>query len=100
MNYGQIIAEKIRRYREENHLYQWQLGEKLGVSDAAIGKYENERVMPSVDVIVRFARMLGITVDELLLSSFNHQEDGGDDGEGKKAQFLTAVWKAHQEIFK
>lgn len=59
MNYGQIIAEKMRRYREESHLYQWQLGEKLGVSDAAIGKYENERIMPPVDVIVSFANLLG-----------------------------------------
>lgn len=38
-------------------------------------------------------------MDELLLS--NHQDDDGDDGDdGKKTQFLTAVWKAHQEIFK
>ena len=96
-----LLAEKMRRYREENGLYQWQLGEKLGVTQGTSGKYETERIMPPIDVIVRFADLLGITVDSLLSTSqYLEDGDGGDDEEQRKHQFLMAVWKAHQEIFK
>ncbi len=102
MDYGKLVAEKMRRYREENGMYQWQLGQELGVTQGTIGKYETERIMPPVDVIVRFARVLGVSIDELLSS--NHPENGGnnggDDEKQRKHQFLIAVWKAHQEIFK
>ncbi len=75
MDYGMLLAEKMRRYRKENGLYQWQLGEKLGVTQGAIGKYETERIMPPIDVIVRFAELLGVSIDELLSSSIPNSQD-------------------------
>ncbi len=59
---GQYIAQK----RKEKNLTQAQLGEKLGVSNKAISKWENGKCMPDYSIIHSLCDALNITVAELL----------------------------------
>lgn len=58
---GQYIAQK----RKEKNLTQAQLGEKLGVSNKAISKWENGKCMPDYSIIHILCDELDITVAEL-----------------------------------
>ena len=58
--------EKLKKYREENNLTQEDLANKLHVSRQAISKYETGRAYPSIDILQDIAKLLNMTVDELL----------------------------------
>jgi len=57
---------KIREYRKKVKLTQYELGEKLGLSQFAISQYERGNREPGVITLVQIAEELGITVDELI----------------------------------
>lgn len=57
---------KIRELREQKGLSMIELGLQIGVSDAAICKWENENHEPKATYIVRLADFFGCTTDELL----------------------------------
>ncbi len=44
------IGNAIRKLREKNQWTQWQLGERVGVTQSAIASYESGRICPSVKV--------------------------------------------------
>ena len=59
-------SEKLRLLREERHLTQLQVANKIGVSKATISAYETASKAPSLEVIVRLARFYGVSVDYLV----------------------------------
>ena len=59
---GKFIAEK----RTEQHLTQAQLGEKLGITDRAVSKWETGKSLPDASVMLELCGLLGITVNDLL----------------------------------
>ena len=60
------IGKRIQRLRREKKLTQEQLAAALGVTSAAVSKWETNAAMPDVAMLCPLARMLGITVDALL----------------------------------
>ena len=63
------LNEKIRELRRELGLTQAALAEKLGVTRASIGAYEEGRAMPSYQFLLGLADLAGTRVDDLLRSS-------------------------------
>lgn len=60
------IGQYITKKRKQKNFTQEQLGEKLGVSNKTISKWENGRCMPDYGVIEPLCKELGISVAELL----------------------------------
>lgn len=60
------IGQYITKKRKQKNFTQEQLGEKLGVSNKTISKWENGRCMPDYSVIEPLCKELGISVAELL----------------------------------
>ena len=56
----------IAKIRKENGLTQKQLADKIGVSNAAISKWENAKGFPDVSLLEPLAEALGISVSEIL----------------------------------
>lgn len=56
----------ISTLRKEKELTQAQLAEKLNVTDKAISRWETGKGMPDSSLLVPLAKILGITVNELL----------------------------------
>src|SRR5690606_41270322 len=63
------LKEKVRSLRRELGLTQAALAEKLGVTRASIGAYEEGRAMPSYQFLLGLADLAGTRVDDLLRGS-------------------------------
>lgn len=59
---GGFIAAK----RQEKGFTQLELGEKLGVTDKAVSKWERDISCPDIGSIPRLAEVLGVSVEELM----------------------------------
>jgi transcriptional regulator with XRE-family HTH domain len=57
------IGQKIRHLRKSKGLTQQELGEKFGVSAAAIGGYERGRRMPSIKTLEKIAVFFGVGLE-------------------------------------
>lgn len=62
------FGNRLCRLRTEAGLSQAQLGEKLGVTNKAISKWENGQTQPGLDAIRKLSEALGVTADALLAS--------------------------------
>lgn len=64
-----MINEIIRKYRKENNMTQEEMASRLGVTAPAVNKWESGASTPDISLLAPIARLLHITLDELL--SFN-----------------------------
>ncbi|HBH07205.1 MAG TPA: XRE family transcriptional regulator [Flavobacteriales bacterium] len=69
------IGERITQLRKQHHLSQEELAKRAQVSRTIIGNYERNTNTPSIEVLVKLARVFNVTVDYLIgegqLSSLN-----------------------------
>ena len=61
-----VTGTTIKNLREERHLTQAELGEKIGVSSKTISKWETARGLPDISLLQPLAQALGISVIELM----------------------------------
>lgn len=59
-------GEKIKAARKRAGLTQKELGEKLNISQSAIGQFESEKSNPNLKTIRRIASALNVTLSELV----------------------------------
>ncbi len=57
---------KVKELRDRKHLSLKQLEARSGVDGSLINRIENGKVTPRVDTILKLARALEVSVDELL----------------------------------
>ncbi|MBQ8284170.1 MAG: helix-turn-helix transcriptional regulator [Clostridia bacterium] len=62
------LGKRISDLRHEKELKQDVLAEKLGVSPQAVSKWENDQNCPDISLLPLLAKILGVSVDELLSS--------------------------------
>lgn len=60
------FGELLKSLRSSAGLTQKQLAEKLGISKNAVSYYENSLRCPSVDILIRLARVFHVSADHLL----------------------------------
>ena len=60
------FGNRLCSLRQKAGLSQTQLGEKLGVSNKAVSKWENGMSKPGLEVLRKLADIFSVTVDELL----------------------------------
>lgn len=73
MNY-EALGKNIRRHRLSAGLRQSDLAEQCDCSDSHIGQIERNETIPSLDVIVRIANVLKVSLDALLCQSVDYPE--------------------------
>jgi transcriptional regulator with XRE-family HTH domain len=61
-----IIDKNLKFLRGQQGLTQKQLAEKLGLKQAAIGAYEEERATPPLACLLDIARIFNVTIDNLV----------------------------------
>lgn len=60
------IGKRIALLRKEKGLTQEELANHMGVSPQAVSKWENDQTCPDISALPKLARLLGVSVDELL----------------------------------
>lgn len=57
---------RLREIRKKQGMTAQVLAEKLGVSQGAISHYETGRRKPSIDMVVKMAKVFNCSVDDLI----------------------------------
>lgn len=65
MEVEKIFAERLKELRHENNLSMKKLAEKIGVSDAAIARWENCERSINLHNLVAIAKYFNVTTDYL-----------------------------------
>ena len=60
------IGKRIGLLRKEKGLTQEELASHMGVSPQAVSKWENDQTCPDISALPKLAKLLGVSVDELL----------------------------------
>ena len=66
MEKNERLGDRIRNQRAAIHMTQQELADRLGVTGAAVSAYEKGARSPSLDILMRISKVLGVTTDELL----------------------------------
>lgn len=86
MENNYAFGNYITELRKKKKLSQTELGEKLGVSNKAVSKWENGAAYPSTDLILPLAKALGVSVEEILASISQSKQE-----KTRLRRFLDAV---------
>ena len=60
-----VYAERIRALRLRAGLSQQELGQRLGISAVAVGKWERGQTQPDIRSLTAMADIFGTTIDDL-----------------------------------
>ena len=60
------FAERLRYYREKANISQKELSESVGISFSTYNNYETRNYEPKIEILVKLARALGCSVDDLV----------------------------------
>lgn len=74
------LGERIKKFRTAKGMSQDELAEKINVSRQAITKWENDKGVPDIDNLIKLSRIMGITLDELVIGDENNQEESKKEG--------------------
>jgi len=90
---GSFLAE----LRKENNLTQAELGEKLGVTNKTISRWETGNYMPPVEMLEELSNMYGLTINELLSGKKLSTEEYKEMAESNIKETLKASTFGLQE---
>ncbi len=60
------FSERLKDFRKQNNITQQELADKLFVSRSAIAKWEQDRGLPSEDILQKISELIGIPIEELI----------------------------------
>lgn len=61
-----MMSEKIRNLRKDFNISQVELATRLGVTKQCVSNWENDNILPSVDMLVKIAKYFNVSTDYLL----------------------------------
>ena len=61
-----MLGQRICELRTASGWSQVDLAKKLGVAKQTVSNWENENIQPSIEMLVRLARLFNVTTDYLL----------------------------------
>lgn len=86
-----VDGSRLRALRESSHMTQQEVADAVGVTPEAIGNYEGDKREPKGDILVKLARVFGVSTDYLLgrtdvRLSGRVAENTADYGSGESAE--------------
>ncbi len=91
---GRFIAQK----RKEQNLTQMQLGEKLGVTDRAVSKWETGKSLPDASLMLELCALLNITVNDLLCGEVVSMENYNENMEKNLLEMVKQKEQADKRL--
>ena len=62
---GIMLGQNLQNLRKNNRISQKEMAEKLGVNVHTYANWENDRTQPSIEILIKIAQMLNISMDTL-----------------------------------
>ena len=69
------IGQFIKQIREENHLTQKELADRLGVTFQAVSKWENGKNVPDIAILKQISDEFHVNIDEILSGERKEKEN-------------------------
>lgn len=63
------VGKNIRCFRKKRNLTMKELGIKVGISEQGISNYERNEREPSINVLIKIANTLGVTLNDLIYNT-------------------------------
>ena len=87
------FGKNLKEIRQKNNLTQEELAKKINTSRSNIANYENDKNMPSVDILEKISQLFDCSIDYLLgksnSSNFNKDEQDFRFAYHKETEGLT-----------
>ena len=61
-----MLNERIKQLRVERGLSQVDLARRLSVSKQSVSNWENDNILPSIEMLLRISRLFSVSTDFLL----------------------------------
>ena len=61
-----MFADRVKYLRQSRELNQVQFAQKMGVTKQSVSNWENDNIMPSVEMLEKIADFFNVTTDYLL----------------------------------
>lgn len=61
-----MLGKRIKELREVRHFSQVELAEALHVSKQSVSNWENENILPSIEMVTKIAMFFSVSTDYLL----------------------------------
>lgn len=61
-----MLSQRIHKLRQAHGWSQVDLAKKLSVSKQTVSNWENENIQPSIEMLVRLAKIFNVTTDYML----------------------------------
>lgn len=61
-----MLGERIHQLRSARGWSQVDLAKQLSVTKQTVSNWENDNIQPSIEMLIRLSRILGVTTDYLL----------------------------------
>lgn len=74
-----VLGERIKQLRTKRGWKQLELAREVGIDGGQISRYENGRITPSVEVLVKLAESLNVSTDYLLFEAVPQRPLSPDD---------------------
>lgn len=93
-----IFSRRIRELRKEKNWSQEELAKKIGSDARQISRYENGKITPSIDAIIKLAEVFDISVDYILFEAAMKRPLKTNCSEvAKRLQHLECLNKSDQD---
>lgn len=83
-----IIGKFIAELRKSQGLTQEQLGEKIGVTNKTVSRWETGTYLPLADVLLTMSEMFGVSINEILSGKRLTEEEYKKSAEENLAQVI------------
>jgi transcriptional regulator with XRE-family HTH domain len=67
------LGQKLKQLRQEKNWSQDEFAYHAQIDGRQVSRYENDRVMPSVDVVIKMAKAFNVSLDYLLLDDIHRR---------------------------
>ena len=61
-----VLGEQIKKLREARNLSQVQLAKELNISKQSVSNWENENILPSIEMLMALSNYFSVSTDFLL----------------------------------
>lgn len=86
-----MLNDRIKELRKAFGISQVELAKALNVSKQCVSNWENDNVLPSIDMLVKLAKYFNVTTDYLLCLEEKDMVDLSGLSEGERAHIKLLI---------
>lgn len=67
-----MISKNLKNLRDAHNISQVELANKLGVTKQCVSNWENDNILPSIEMLIKLSKYFNVSTDYLLGLSYDN----------------------------